>query len=76
MEDILDDHGDRLNQHENIYKNIHARKRGIPFVFDWKSVETETTAWSEFCNVGKAIVEQILASEERNKRYFSSTETA
>ena len=31
MEDILDDHGDRLNQHENIYKNIHARKRGIPF---------------------------------------------
>ena len=29
-------------------------------------METETT-WSEFPNGGKAIVEQILASEERNK---------
>ena len=29
-----------------------------------KSMETET--WSEFSNGGKAIVEQILASEERN----------
>ena len=33
--------------------------------FDGKSMETETT-WSEFPNGGKAIVEQILASE-RNK---------
>ena len=32
-----------------------------------KSMETETTTWSEFPNGGKAIVEQILASEERNK---------
>ena len=32
-----------------------------------KSIETETTTWSEFPNGGKAIVEQILASEERNK---------
>ena len=31
-----------------------------------KSMETETT-WSEFPNGGKAIVEQIPASEERNK---------
>ena len=31
-----------------------------------KSMETETT-WSEFPNGGKAIVEQILASEEINK---------
>ena len=30
-------------------------------------METEKTAWSEFPNGGKAIVEQILASEERNK---------
>ena len=33
----------------------------------WKSMETETTTWSEFPNGRKAIVEQILASEERNK---------
>ena len=30
-------------------------------------METETTTWSEFPNRGKVIVEQILASEERNK---------
>ena len=35
--------------------------------FDGKSMETETITWSEFPNGGKAIVEQILASEERNK---------
>ena len=35
--------------------------------FDGKSMETEATTWSEFPNGGKAIVEQILASEEINK---------
>ena len=35
--------------------------------FDGKSTETETTKWSEFPNGEKAIVEQILVSEERNK---------
>ena len=35
--------------------------------FDGKSMETETTTWLEFSNGGKAIVEQIVASEERNK---------
>ena len=35
--------------------------------FDGKSMETETTKWSEFSNGGKAIVEQILAWGERNK---------
>ena len=34
--------------------------------FDGKSMETETTTWSEFHNGGKAIVAQTLASEERN----------
>ena len=34
--------------------------------FDGKSMETETTTWSEFSNGEKAIVEQI-ASEERKK---------
>ena len=41
--------------------------RGFPFEFDWKSMETETTTWSEFPNGEKAIVEQILASEKINK---------
>ena len=36
------------------------------FEFIGKSMETETT-WSEFPNEGKAIVEQILATEERIK---------
>ena len=36
------------------------------FWFDRKSMETETTK-SELPNGGKATVEQILASEERNK---------
>ena len=35
--------------------------------FDRESMETETTTQSEFPNGGKAIVEQLLASEERNK---------
>ena len=35
--------------------------------FDGKSMETETTTWPEVPNGGKAIAEQILASEERNK---------
>ena len=36
--------------------------------FDGKSIETETTTWSEFFNGGKATVEQILASEEINPK--------
>ena len=35
--------------------------------FDWKSMETKTTTWSEFSNGGKAIVEQILTLEEKNE---------
>ena len=35
--------------------------------FDGKSMETETTTWQKFPNGGKAIVEQILVSEERKK---------
>ena len=32
--------------------------------YDGKSMETETTKWSEFPNGRKAIVEQIVVSEE------------
>ena len=37
------------------------------FEFIGKSMEIKTTIWSEFPNGGKAIGEQILASEERDK---------
>ena len=35
--------------------------------YDGKSMETETTTWSEFTNGGKTIAEQILTSEDINK---------
>ena len=35
--------------------------------FDFQSMESETTTWSEFCNGRKTIVEQIIASKERDK---------
>ena len=35
--------------------------------FIGKLMETETTTWSESASGGKAMVEQILASEQRNK---------
>ena len=35
--------------------------------FDEKSIEIETTTWTEFPHGGKAIAEQILSTEERNK---------
>ena len=36
--------------------------------FNGKSMETETTTWSEFPNEEKVIVEQMLASEEVNPK--------
>ena len=45
----------------------YAMKQASRCEFDGESMETETTTWSEFPNEGKAIVEQILASEEINK---------
>ena len=35
--------------------------------FDGKSMETETTTWSEFPNGGKVFVKQIVVSEEIHK---------
>ena len=35
------------------------------YELDGKSMKTETTTWSEFSNGRKAIVEEILASEEK-----------
>ena len=44
-------------------------KQGIPMwcEYDEKSMESETRTISESPNGGKAIVEQILAPQERNK---------
>ena len=41
-------------------------KQGIMFWVYWK-VNGKTTTWSEFPNRERAILEQILASEERHK---------
>ena len=45
----------------------YAMKQASRCEFDGESMETETTTRSEFPNEGKAIVEQLLASEETNK---------
>ena len=43
----------------------NAMKQGIHCEYDGKSMETETTPWSELPKGGKAIVEHILVFEER-----------
>ena len=42
-------------------------KWGILFWVWWNSMEPETGTWLEFANGGKAIVEEIWVSEEKNK---------
>ena len=64
MEHLSNNHEDHPNQHENSHKL--SNKTGHPIVNLMESLETETTG-SEFPNGGKAILEQILASEEINK---------
>ena len=63
MEHLSNNHEDHPNHYEN--SQTMRWNRASCCEFDGKSMETET--WSEFSNGGKAIVEQILASEERNK---------
>ena len=46
---------------------INTRNKVSHCEFDRKSMKTEATTWPEFPNGEKDIVEQILASEERNK---------
>ena len=44
------------------------QSNGTPSLeIDGKSMETDKTTWSEFSNGEKAIIEQILTSEQRNK---------
>ena len=45
----------------------YTMKWGIRFEFGKKSLETETTTWSEFPNGWKAIVKQVIAPEKRKK---------
>ena len=63
MEHLSNNRGDCPNQYENSHRLCN--EMGHPV--DGKSMETATTTWSEFPNGGKAITEQILASEERKK---------
>ena len=56
MEHLSNNHKDRPNQNENIHKLCNET-----------SMETDKTTWSEFPNGGKAILKQILVSEEINK---------
>ena len=64
MEHISNDHKDHPNQHKNSHKPCD--ETGIPDLSllesKWKLIIT----WSECPNERKAIVEQILASEEIN----------
>ena len=57
MERLTNDPEDHPSQRDNSHKQYDET---------WHHLETET-ATSEFANEGKAIGEQILASEEINK---------
>ena len=66
MEHLSNYQEDYPNQHKNSHE-LYNENRASCFEFDRKSLETETTTGSEFPNGRKAIVEQILVSEEINK---------
>ena len=63
-EHLWNDHEGRSKRHENRHMLCDETSH---FEFDGKSIKTETTPWWEFPNRGKAIVEQIIAPEERSK---------
>ena len=58
---LIYDHEDHTNQYENSHKLCNEMRHPVV-----KLMESET-ATSEFPNGGKAVVEQILASQEINK---------
>ena len=57
----------RLSQSVQEWSQAMWRNGASRYEFDGESMETEKTTWSEFPSGGKAIVEQILVSEERSK---------
>ena len=65
MEHRSNDHGCCPNQCKNNHKLYNHK--AFFFYFDGQSVKIETATSSEFPNEGEVILEQILASEERNK---------
>ena len=65
MKHLSNDHKEHSNQHKN--GHMVCSETGHP-VLSLLETETETTLRSEFPNGGKAIVEQILASEEINPK--------
>ena len=62
----LPNHEDSPSQQENSHKFCDEKRHPV-LGFDGKSMETVTTTLLEFLNERKAIVEQILASEEINQ---------
>ena len=61
MEHLSNDQEDHPNKHENSCKLYD--EKGHPLL----SLKESKWKFSEFSNTGKAIVEQILESEERNR---------
>ena len=62
MEHLSNDHEDHPNQHENSQKLCYKTGHLVLTL-----TESRWNLRHEFPNGGKAIVEQILASEESNK---------
>ena len=63
MKYLSNDHENCPNQHKNSHKWWNGASH---CEFDGKSIETETTTWSEFPKRRKANIEQMLMTEERN----------
>ena len=64
MEHLSNDHEDHPNQHKNSHKLCNETAHLVLSLLEsqWKLRQQQ-----EFPNGGKAIIEQILASEEINK---------
>ena len=68
MEHLSNDPEDHTNRHENSHKLCDETGHLLGNLMEsQQESQTETTTWSEFPNGRKAIVEQILVSEERKK---------
>ena len=61
MKHLSNDHKDYSNQREN--SQAMQWNGALRYEFDETSMEIAKTTWSKFPYGGKAIVEQILASE-------------
>ena len=64
MEHLSNDHEDRFSQHENSHKLYDETEHPV---FSLKESQWKLTQQSEFPKGRKTFVEQIQASEDRNK---------